>query len=94
MKIKGNKDGKAIDTYIDWLYPNIYQNEQKSHIILGMCSVRASDEIRISYDSKRDGWVIEQASIFEWDANDEICDPDWQEVAFIQAWGREKKDET
>jgi gentisate 1,2-dioxygenase len=42
---------------------------------------------------KRDGWAILQASTFEWSADDEVCDPDWQEVAFVQAWGREKKEE-
>jgi gentisate 1,2-dioxygenase len=53
--------------------------------------VRAADSIRISYDHERDGWKIEQASTFEWEANDTVCDPDWQEVAFVQAWGRERE---
>ena len=52
--------------------------------------VRAADNIRISYDYDRDGWVVEQSSIFEWDADDEECDEDWQEVAFVKAWEREK----
>ena len=55
-----------------------------------MC-VRAADGLRISYDFERDGWKIEQAAIFSWDAEDEKCDPDWQEVAFVKAWAREKK---
>jgi hypothetical protein len=52
--------------------------------------VRAADDIRIHYDFERDGYVIEQASTFTWSIDDEECDPDWQEVAFIQAWAREK----
>ena len=40
-----------------------------------------------------DGWKIEQASTFSWSADEKVCDPDWQEVAFIQAWGREKPDD-
>ena len=71
------------------MYPEIY-DKNKSHIILGMCHTRAADSIRISYDSDRDGWAIEQASTFEWSANDNVCDQDWQEVAFIEAWAREK----
>ena len=57
---------------------------------LGIVDVRAADDIRISYDFDRDGYKIEQASTFEWDSDDDVCDPDWQEVAFIQAWQRDK----
>lgn len=28
---------------------------------------------------------------FSWEANDTKMDPDWQEVAFIDSWSREKK---
>ena len=52
--------------------------------------VRASDGIRVSYDFERDGWVIEQASTFEWAGDDTVCDPDWQEVAFVRSWTRMK----
>ena len=50
--------------------------------------VRAADAILISYDFERDGYVIKQASKWEWD-QDEEPDSDWQEVAFIRAWQRE-----
>ena len=43
----------------------------------------------IKYDFDRDGWQILQASKFSWDGDDEECDPDWQEVAFVKAWARE-----
>lgn len=73
-------------------YPNLDKNLNAVEVQL--VDVRAADSILVSYDKERDGWSIKQASIFEWDIDDEECDPDWQEVAFVQAWGREKpKDE-
>lgn len=63
------------------------------HIEIELSDVRAADSIRVSYDFGRDGWKIEQASTFSWDGDDDVCDPDWQEVAFIQAWAREKPDQ-
>lgn len=58
-----------------------------------LVDVRAADGIRVSYDFERDGWRIEQASRFEWPADDPVCDPDWQEVAFVKAWGRDTREE-
>ena len=60
-------------------------------IEVDLCDVRATDSIRITYDFDRDGWSILQASTFMWQTVDDDCDMDWQEVAFIPAWGREKK---
>ena len=60
-------------------------------INIGLVDVRAADSIRVSYDFDRDGWVIKQASVFEWDVGDTEMDEDWQEVAFIQALAREGK---
>jgi len=70
---------------VDLEYPR--SNEIK-FIEVGLCDVRAADSIRISYDFKRDGYKIEQASIFEWNGDDIESDPDWKEVAFVQAWAR------
>lgn len=61
------------------------------HVQVGLMGVRAADDIRISYDKERDGWSIEQASMFSWPADDPICDEDWQEVAFVKAWAREEE---
>ena len=83
---------------------NVYGNEVHvalTYPALGGCqyvvvdqeSVRASDGVRLHYDYERDGFVIEQASTFSWDGGDEVCDPDWQEVAFIRSWAREKQSE-
>ena len=59
-------------------------------IEIGLMDVRGADSIRVSYDFERDGWKIEQVSVFEWEPGDTVCDPCWQEVAFIQAWALEK----
>ena len=77
--------GDAAHTWL-W-YP---RNSDIKYLVLGLMDIRAADDIRVSYDFDRDGWVIEQASVFEWDGDDPICDSDWQEVAFIQAWARQK----
>lgn len=80
------------DTFnIELWYPRIKGNQK--YIEIGLMDVRAADGIRISYDFDRDGWKIEQASIFEWDIDDNVCDEGWQEVAFIQAWVLKKRDE-
>lgn len=73
-------------TAVELAYPKI---SEIKYVTVDLLDVRAADGIRISYDFERDGWIIEQASVFEWDASDRVCNPDWQEVAFVQAWGRE-----
>lgn len=75
------------ELHIDLWYPDVRGTEIRKFVI-GLMDTRAADSIRVSYDKDRDGWKIEQASTFEWKADDEECDPDWQEVAFIQAWDR------
>jgi len=77
------------ELHINLWYPDVPDSDVRK-IVVGLMDVRATDDIRISYDKDRDGWKIEQASIFEWEADNDVCDPDWQEVAFVQAWGREK----
>jgi hypothetical protein len=67
------------------------RSSEKKYIEVDLIDVRAADGIRISYDFDRDGYVIEQASDFgPWELGEE-SDPDWQEVAFVKAWAREKK---
>ncbi len=73
---------------VDLWYPKL--PHQIKHIEVGLVDVRAADAIRISYDFTRDGYIIKQAAIFEWDENDNVRDADWQEVTFIPAWNREK----
>ena len=70
-------------TFVELTYPRTEGN--KKYIEISLLDTRAVDDIRIHFDFDRDGWVISQASVFEWDIADEECNPDWQEVAFIQA---------
>lgn len=68
--------------YIVWSYPEIYDRSKQSTITLSLSHTRAADDIRIKYDSERDGWVIEQATSLD----DLELVPDWKEVAFVKAW--------
>jgi hypothetical protein len=70
--------------------PGASNSGNATRIEVGLCDVRAADSIRISYDFNRDGYVIEQAAPCD-EGDDEEATPDWQEVAFVRAWAREKK---
>lgn len=70
---------------VEMLYPR--HNEIK-HIEVGLCDVRASDGIRITYDFDRDGYVIEQPTQMSWSV-DERPDCKWKEVAFVESWALE-----
>lgn len=72
--------------HIDLAYPRL-ENSEVKNIIIGLSDVRAADEIRVSYDFDRDGWKIEQASVFEYEPDDDVQDRGWVEVAFVAAWG-------
>ena len=72
------------ETRIELQYPR--DESSAKFAIVGLVDVRAADDIRISYDFERDGWKIEQSSVFEWEIDDEICDRCWHEVAFVGAW--------
>ena len=78
------------ELHIDFWYPDT-DNADVRKFVIGLMDVRASDKIRVSYDKDRDGWVIEQASMFSWDADDTECDEDWQEVHFVKSWARAKQ---
>lgn len=83
---EARKRGREV--HIDLWYPTV--DENVNALVVGLYDVRAADSIRITYDFDRDGWKIEQASVFEWDADDKVCDHGWKEVGFIQAWGSQK----
>src|SRR3569623_1239356 len=72
--------------HLDLWYPRFPENI--GVVEIGIQDTRAADNIRISYDYDRDGWKIEQASVFEWDAADTVMDEGWEEVVFVPAWGR------
>ena len=73
----------------DFWYPRL--EGMVKYLGVGLLDVRAADSLRIHYDFDRDGYVIEQSSIWSWPADDTEMDVDWQEVAFIQAWARDKR---
>ena len=89
MELQGAENDKALNHYIELMYP-----KKETTVEIGMCHVRAADSIKINYDFDRDGWSIKQASTFQWAVDDLVCDQDWQEVAFIAAWAREKDQST
>jgi len=74
---------------IDLFYPRSEGNADTVEV--GLCCVRAADCIRISYDFERDGYCIKQTSYTEESPGMLIDHDDWQEVAFVQAWGRERE---
>lgn len=75
----------------DTLYTELWYpcHSSVKFIEIDLIDVRANDGLRLYFDFERDGWVIQQASKWEWDV-DEPIDYDWQEVAFIEGWAREK----
>lgn len=73
---------------VDMIYPQL---DNVNEVEVGLEDVRAADSILVRYDFDRDGWSIFQASTFEWEADDKEYDQDWQEVAFVQVWGRKKE---
>ncbi len=77
------------DIQVNLEYPR--SEDSPKFIRVDLVDVRAADAIRISYDFKRDGWVIEQASVFEWSGDDPECDMKWKEAAFCKAWQFEGK---
>ncbi|MFA5057415.1 MAG: hypothetical protein WC485_04835 [Opitutaceae bacterium] len=86
-EIRGSMVADGPDTAaVALFYPSV---NPIRYLRVELADVRAADDIRISYDYDRDGWRIEQASRFEWPGDDPVCDPDWQEVAFVKAWARE-----
>lgn len=57
-----------------------------THARIGLCDVRATDDLIVSYDYGRDGWKIEQETgLDNSDGSNERV-----EVAFIKSWANWK----
>lgn len=75
--------------HVDLCYP---RSDDHPHTIeVGLCDVRAGDDVRLSYDFDRDGWKIEQqAQEMLIETNGRIhpatISGEWQEVAFVKSW--------
>lgn len=88
-----NESHSNKDTFFAyfWYPPRDPDQAGIKFIELGLVDGRAADNIRIHFDFKRDGYVIEQGSIATWKGDDKICDRDWQEVAFVEPYKREEE---
>lgn len=101
IEIPGNEqdpeqDPEQTPTHhlIEWEYPNIYLPPgERSTLEISLCHVRAAYSIRVSYDSDRDGWLIEQAITYHGGYPPEGMSSDtvWEEVAFVKAWAKERR---
>ena len=71
-------------------YPPWTEAENKTgqvrYVTFDQEATRASGGIRVSFDYARNGYKIEQPTIFVWEMEDKVCDQGWREVAFIPAW--------
>lgn len=72
-------------TYIDWDYPEIYDEKKRDFIQISLTHTRAADDLRIEFSSKRDGWVILQEIIHTTEGH-YVGQGVWKEVAFIDTW--------
>lgn len=89
LEIRAHLPESRVD--VELWYPRGGSTQKINQIQVGLCDVRAADDIRISYDFDRDGWVVKQ-QLF-WDRPDygPVDDVDhWYEVAFIPAWGQQR----
>lgn len=64
--------------HIDLWYPD---RKNPPHVVIGLVHVRAADDIRISFDFDRNGYVIERAMLMKDDFGDDRNE--WVEVAFV-----------
>lgn len=86
-----NEYGNTLQ--VDLCYSNVEPKKKIQYVGVGILHVRASDGIRISYDYERDGYVVEQPTQLTWASDDEICDPKYKEVAFIESWALSEEQE-
>jgi len=94
------EDGYAVKrndeiVAVELLYPPVDGEPANGHpryVTVDMERTHSTDGLRIWYSVNRNGWVIEQAQVFEFDAKDPVCDPQWKEVSFIKSWACERKE--
>jgi len=73
---------------VDFWYPR--SDDAAKFIQIGLIDVRAADDIRVSYDFDRDGYLIEQPTATE-EQFIEDGDWRWREVAFVPSWAPERR---
>ena len=99
------KDKIKIDDYEKGILIHEYKNDtivaefayprsnKIKFIEIGLCDVRATDNIRILFDFERSGWKIEQPYINEvqMDTYIDSSENTWEEVGFFPNWNLEDK---
>jgi hypothetical protein len=90
IEIDEMEEEKVVHAEIN--YP---RNNKIDTIEIGLCDVRAVDNIRIKYDFERDGWVILQSRSYhpQIDENSYGYVEEWIESAFCPAWKYELSEE-
>lgn len=85
---RDGEDVWVILRYPPWSYSG--RDGKRAHrVVFDQESIRASDGIRISFDYRRDGYVIEQ-STGAYDENEQLV---WVESVFIKAWAKNVEDD-
>ena len=74
-------------TWVTWSYPNLHGGSYGEGDVLTICleHVRAANNLRIRYDSERDGWSLLMDDI-DPDKDTDIRDAIVREVAFVPSW--------
>lgn len=72
------------ENHIELEYPGIDDNPD--HVTVGLTHVRAADDLFISYDFGRDGWVIKMRPTYDDEGGITVTDGEPKEVAFVSGW--------
>lgn len=91
IEMHSTQDDNVI--HVELYYP---KNNKVDTLEVGLCAVRAVDDIRIRFDFDRDGWTILQSRDYYEKRNGEENSFDlkteWIESAFLPAWQFELED--
>jgi len=87
-------DNYTVTTTVGEMVAELMKFDQSAYVFTEGCDCTGNVvSVMLCSDGtvliERDGWVVKQAGIFEWPADDKTMDADWQEVAFIKSWARE-----
>lgn len=83
IEVYNTQDEDVMHIEID--YP---RSNKINTVEIGLCEVRAADDIRVKYDFERDGWVILQPRVYHPQIGENAYDykEEWIESAFCPAW--------
>ena len=74
--------------HITWSYPEIYKEQDT--LTVSLMHTRAADDIKIYFDSNRNGYVIlmDKTKYIDDEGRSEVIKEN-EEVAFVPAWNEE-----